>query len=69
VSTDPQDHRDGDHAAAADDGAATPDADDTLALARSRLESVDDLPVTRRPEVFAEINAAIAEELATMDEV
>jgi hypothetical protein len=57
------DHRDeGDGEAAAEDV-------DGLVAARDRLEAVNQLPVTQRPAAFAEINAAIAEELALMDEV
>lgn len=52
-----------------DDGPATEDDGDALTAVRARLEAVNELPVTERPEVFAEINAAVADELAAMDEV
>jgi hypothetical protein len=45
------------------------DADARLERIREQLDEVNDLEVTERPEVFAAVNEALAEELDGMEDV
>ena len=53
----------------ADAGAVDEVADDALAALRAELESVDDVPIRDRVELFERTNETLAAELAALDEV
>jgi hypothetical protein len=42
--------------------------EDELTALRARLERIDEVPVTERPALFAAVNDAIVDELASMEE-
>ncbi len=48
---------------------STPVVDDRLDALRRRLDDVSSLPVSERLAIFDEVNAALAAELARLDEL
>lgn len=48
---------------------AADDRTDRIEDARRELQSLDERPVDEHPEVFADVNASIVDELSAMEDV